>query len=534
MVSFEALASAATNTILAGKEYDYAFINVTIDDGDANTTTYPSTVAADVNNMNLKITNENGDDVTNTLFPTWGRTELHNDLRSSAPEYYVARERNAYAVTAGTYTVYAYNLTHNSEGNNATIYVKQAAVECDKSPLIWMSDTNISATFTVTSEIDGARLNGTLRINNMTWTGGNYNKTYTNTSDSANSTIEVDEGDGFTNGQITIHDITADFLPEGVDDANITFHFKPEGGEWALASGMLKVRVPILTIDPMYVARGISTNVDIYVSGRDDDADGVGDPLDEVFVELNGRGIDHLNGTSGADGYVSFSILATSTGNISIDVGEVGRTVDDVIIVTNWQLEIAAPVQVDEGTAFTVTVTNVTTGLAEPDVYVTVAGIGTQQTDSNGEASFSWDTELSSDRSGIEITAEKVGYAPDTAYITIVNIPRLQIAVDEEIQAGKTFEIVVGKDTGDPVIGATVTVSWNEKTYKTKAGGVANIDAPDSAKEGVTYTITATFSNFESASVSVTVKKGTPGFELLTLIAALGVAFILLRRRRKH
>ncbi|RLF33057.1 MAG: hypothetical protein DRM98_02885, partial [Thermoplasmata archaeon] len=537
IVTAEAIASPATNTILAGMEYTYFFINVTVDEGDENTTTYPSTDTADLNAMYIKILDEDGNDVTNTVFPTWGRTEILSDLRSSSPAYYVAREPNAYSITPGTYTVFAYNNTHNSEGNNATFYVKQAVVECDKSPFIWMSDANISATFTITSEITGERLNGTLKIENMTWTDGTYNKTWTNTS-AGNSTIELDESDGLVNGQITVHNITANYLPPGVYYKNITFWFKPENpdgslGYYARTLGVVKVRVPFLTITPTHIPVGETTQVKIYVGGRDDDGDGTADPLDNIFVELNGRGIDHQNGTSGDNGIITFSLLPTSTGNISIDVGEVGRTVEDVIKVTDWSLEISAPVQVDEGTAFTVTVTNVTTGLPEEGVYVTVPGIGTETTDANGEATFTWTTELSSDRT-VTITAEKSGYKDATPVtITILDVSRLQIAVDETITAGSTFEVVVGTDKGDPVIGATVTVSWNDKTYKTKAGGVAKIDAPKEVKSGETYTITATFGDFEKATATVQVKKGgTPGFELLTLITALGVAFILLRRRR--
>jgi hypothetical protein len=42
------------------------------------------------------------------------------------------------------------------------------------------------------------------------------------------------------------------------------------------------------------------------------------------------------------------------------------------------------------------------------------------------------------------------------------------------------------------------------------------------------------YEDYETATDTITIKEGggIPGFELLTLIAALGVAFILLRRRR--
>jgi hypothetical protein len=82
---------------------------------------------------------------------------------------------------------------------------------------------------------------------------------------------------------------------------------------------------------------------------------------------------------------------------------------------------------------------------------------------------------------------------------------------------------------GSPVIGATVT--FEGKTYTTGAGGTVTITAPTT--EG-SYPISATFTGFTAASSTVTVVKstGVPGFELLTLVAAIGVAFLLLRRRR--
>ena len=63
------------------------------------------------------------------------------------------------------------------------------------------------------------------------------------------------------------------------------------------------------------------------------------------------------------------------------------------------------------------------------------------------------------------------------------------------------------------------------------ANGIASVTAP--SEEG-TYTITATFPGYTDADpITITIEAGgIPGFELLTLIAAIGVAFILLRRRR--
>jgi hypothetical protein len=162
---------------------------------------------------------------------------------------------------------------------------------------------------------------------------------------------------------------------------------------------------------------------------------------------------------------------------------------------------------------------------------VTITGIGTAVTDANGEATFTA-PEVTSDRS-YTIEASKEGYAPDptTLSVRVINVPKLTIAVDGEIGLGQTFEVAIAKDTGDPVVGATIT--FDGKTYTTKAGGVVTITAPDTAGD---YVITASFGAFKEATFTVTITDtgagGIPGFEVLTLLVALGVAFILLRRRR--
>jgi hypothetical protein len=300
-------------------------------------------------------------------------------------------------------------------------------------------------------------------------------------------------------------------------------------GEYAKAAGQWLVSVPTITPDQTYIPVGRTTTVGVTVTGR-------GEMLGDIYVRAHGAGVDQ-NGTSGTigsdKGVVTFSMLPSSTGNISFDVGAEGRTVDTpVIIVTGWVLEVSvSPTDVDEGDTFTVTVMKEGTTTAVADADVTISGIGTAKTNANGEATFTA-PEVTSDRSyDIATTAE--GYAPDPTppSVRVVNVPKLTIAIDEDIYAGQTFEVAVAKDTGDPVIGSVVT--FNGKTYVTKAGGVVTITAPTETGD---YPITATFGSFAAASDTVTVIPAPsgpiPGFEVFTLIIALGVAFILLRRRR--
>jgi hypothetical protein len=153
-------------------------------------------------------------------------------------------------------------------------------------------------------------------------------------------------------------------------------------------------------------------------------------------------------------------------------------------------------------------------------------------TDASGEATFTAPS-VSSDRT-YTISTSKPGYAPESDLVTVrvINVPSLIISADAEVGPGASFDVAVAKDSGDPVIGATV--EFNGKTFTTKAGGVVTLTAPNEKGD---YTITASFGTFEDATTTIKVTDtaggGIPGFELLTLVAALGVAFILLRRRRQ-
>jgi len=76
--------------------------------------------------------------------------------------------------------------------------------------------------------------------------------------------------------------------------------------------------------------------------------------------------------------------------------------------------------------------------------------------------------------------------------------------------------------------GATITIDGD--TYTSGVDGKVTITAPSSEGD---YVITATYEGYDEATITLTIKAGQiPGFELITLIAAIGVAFILLRRRR--
>jgi len=546
-------------TMMAGKVYN----DFTIDTGIFGTNDTPSTLAADKNNFYVKIYNERGDDVTAT-FDSSGSLAVADLTGSDA---YLFDDGGSgfdgvYCVTPGIYTFYAYNNTHDSTGHNGTLEVKAVTVTCDMNPFIWMSDSNISATFTIT--YGSENITGYLRIDNMsavTGTDGLYNKTYTNTSFNGdddqctgNDSVEIDYEDITSDGAVTVHDITANYLVTGAAEQFLTVWFKPinaddEEGGWARAvvpagHGRIRVAVPTVSPKPLFIPMGKSTTVTIDVMGRDSQMIG------DVFVRCHGAGVD-VNGTSTATGSeigkVKLSLNPQVTGNISLDVGAIGRTVEDIVITaTGWVLNIVvSPNTVDEGQTFTVTVTREDDNEPVDGATVKVLGYetktGTQVP--NGVATFTAPT-VTSDRS-YTITASHTGYAaePDQITVFVTNLPALAIAADLTVRPCATYEIAVSNtDTGIGVVGATISIidpDGNELgPYSTKSGGALSITVPKTTGE---YKITATFANFQKAEFTVTVEgscetdeEPTPGFELLTLIAAIGVAFILLRRRRKN
>ena len=545
MVTFEAVDSPGTSTLLAGYKYSYFFINITRVDAVGNASGTPD--PDDYTQITTKIVDENGNDVTTAI----GSISSTDIAATTMGNDYIYKLSNEYMLRAGTYSVYAKNFTSDTEGNNGTLIVKQAHVECDKSPLIWSYDDNISATFTVTSEITGLALNGTLRIENMSWKPGDdhfYNKTYTNTSDSGNSTIDVDESDGLINGQITMHDITANFLPPMSEAENITFWFKPDltgggSGEYARCSGMVPVKVPTVRFDApdgetgakkiKYVRVGQTTDVVAYATGRTGT-----ELLSDIYVGLAGQGVitNSTTGSVGTDlGKVTLSILPTTTGNITVDVGEDGRTVTELmVIVTSWELTITVDSRINENTAFTVTITRKGTTTAVEDAAVSIEGIGTVNTDADGKALFDGTLqapEVTSDTT-YTITASKDGFKEATRNVVVVNIPKLLISLNPTTAKQKaSVKVTVSKDDANPAVNALVTLEGSATEYYTDGNGQVTITAP--SKDG-TYTITATFGTFQDGTIILTVKGAapTPGFELLTLIIAIGIAFILLRRRR--
>jgi len=463
----------------------------------------------DTEGLHILIYNESGENVTGEYgWPDWD--DLSED---TSLEFTVAINQT------GTYTIYAYNNTHDSEGYNATIYVAPVQVTCDPSEFIWSVDDNITATLTVTWQ--GQPVNGTLKIYNITDVG-TYNKTWVNYTAGGNDTIELE----VINGVATLHNITAEYLPEDKGLMNITFEFKPEesGSVYAKAEGTIPVKVPDVEPTPDAVAVGEMTTVNVLVTGR-------GQPLPGVNVTLKGAGIKS-NATTDASGVATFSFLPGSTGYIDILIEN--RSTGTKINVTANYLEIEIPSSVQEG-IFTVTIKDGKGNLVK-GAQVKFTGTGeTKITDSNGQVSFNISIPGTIPYATYKLIATKPGYRSDEESIIIMNIFNLYISVPSKASPGQKITVKVTSDAGQ-VYGVKITLKKGTQVIETKTltGPEGVSFTIPQVKKKTTFTIVAEKEGYKSATYDITVTPGgIPGFELVTLIAAIGVAFVLLRRRHQ-
>ena len=205
------------------------------------------------------------------------------------------------------------------------------------------------------------------------------------------------------------------------------------------------------------------------------------------------------------------------------------RTTGTKIAITAHMLNLVAPAQVEEDEEFTVTVKDENDNPVE-GAQVKFTGTGeTKTTDANGQVTFTATVTGTLPYATYKLTATKAGYRGDEETIMVANTFQLYIDAPDEVDAGSTFTVKVTSDAG-VVYGVDVTFNGKTKTI-TGPDGVT-FTAPSKVDKATPYDITASKEGYKTATDTVTVKPaGIPGFELVTLIAAIGVAFILLRRR---
>jgi hypothetical protein len=445
----------------------------------------------------IKLYNETGKEVTN--IDQWGEQATATIEDETIP------------LSGGTFYLFAYNDTHDSKDHNATIVVTPYTVQSDPSVLAWLIDTSTNVTFSVTPAG-----NGTLTIENM--------------SGSPNGSAVGDSYDiEINNGVGTLEDVNA------TDLGNVTYDYTPEDGSKRPADGLLRITTATATPVPATVYINEPTNVVITCTHP-----ATGEPIKGVRV-----GLDHgmnLSKTllnklpddefTDEEGKVYFSIITGGSGNITIYMENESDPDNKFVIKSTARriMEISSDPSVNEGQTFTVSAKY--NDVLITDATVTVTFAGETKTTTTGTVTFTAPSVPTSLDYKITGTAE--GYASDDFTIKVINVPQLVIAVTTptggKITTNSQFDVTIADDMGSAIIGATVT--FNSDTFTSGAGGKVTLTAPGTAGS---YQISATKTGFSAADpVSVTVESGgMPGFELITLIAAIGIAFILIRRRRQ-
>jgi len=303
--------------------------------------------------------------------------------------------------------------------------------------------------------------------------------------------------------------------------------------------GMFEINYPVFTLNPDTIYIGQSNTVEVTAKDYSGAAiPGINLTFVSSIVGIYAAQPDPVQ--TDANGQVTLSVSPLASGKLNLSIarnlayegGQLNWTdavvTDSYVTATSIKtMKISVSVTpVYQGASFTVTVTSNDIAVSGADVEF--AGT-TVKTDSTGKATFT------APDPGVEsvvytINAEKAGYVSAEKQITVIKIFDITvIGPTTAPKAGETFTVtIIAK--GMPLAGATVT--FNGKTSTSGGDGKITLTAPSSAGD---YTVTATYGNYKSATMTVTIGEGggVPGFELLTLVVALGAAFVLFKRRRQ-
>jgi hypothetical protein len=303
-------------------------------------------------------------------------------------------------------------------------------------------------------------------------------------------------------------------------------------------TGKLYIWYPIFEITPSVIFVGIVNNVDVVAKDLDGNLLG---GINFTFWPSIAGALAAVPDPVETDenGWATLSLEPVATGTLNVSLARGihydGGQLNWTNLLTNSTVEVTTKKPLDlsvsqspifEGDVLTVTVKSE----GEPIQGVSVQfGIETKTTDIDGEVTFT------APNPGVEsatynIKAEKTGYIDDNIQITVIKVWQISIIGPSEApNPGEEFTVtIIAK--GSPLAGATAT--FDGKTYTSGGDGKITLKAPE-VDEETEYTITATFDPYMDGTYTITiVPGGIPGFEIVALIAAIGVALILFRRRR--
>jgi len=303
-------------------------------------------------------------------------------------------------------------------------------------------------------------------------------------------------------------------------------------------NGVFIVDYPDFTVTPSEIY--INYPTEITITAKDNE----GNPLEGINLTLtpSSGGVLSVQPDpveTDENGMVTLSVSPQASGKINVTIARNveynanGTLTWDNAVITNTYLTVTgiktmvltvSKSPIYQGETLTVTVNYGATPISDVDVTL---GTVTAKTGTDGTVQFTI-PDPGVDYAIMKVIAKKTGYISVSEDITVLKKWTISISGPSEVNTEASFTVtVVAKGSG--LAGATVTLQSQTKT--TDNDGKATFTAP--ATEGP-ITLTATYENYQSGTLTITVKKATtPGFELLTLIVALGVAFVLLKRRKK-
>jgi hypothetical protein len=360
---------------------------------------------------------------------------------------------------------------------------------------------------------------------------------YLNMED-AEAETDPAEGDSLSLDEDGMGEFDIDVVGDCKGFINFTFwdEYDPDF-EGNLTEGQFDIVYPTFVADPATIYIGQSNQITITAYDTDNN------PIEGINITLlpSTKGIiasqpDPVE--TDATGTVILSVSPVASGKLNVTIardlefigGQLNWTnavvTDTYITVTSLKpldIELSKS-PIFQGETLTVTVTSGTALISGATVKF---GQDSKTTGSNGEATFTV-PDPGVESAVYKVRVSKTGYISASEDLTVIKKYAITII-------GPTGDITTGQQVtitilakGSALAGATITFEGN--TYTSDGSGKVTFTMPDT--EG-TYTVTATFEPYIAGTLTITLTGGgIPGFEVLTLIAAIGVAFILLRRRQ--
>jgi hypothetical protein len=354
----------------------------------------------------------------------------------------------------------------------------------------------------------------------------------------------IDVDDQFTVDEDGIGDFDIDCVGDVETFINLTLQdWYEEDYMGNLTCGTFDIHWPTFILDPDTIYIGQPNTITITAKDYNDQ------PIEGINLTLYGSasllsgGIAPDPVMTDADGKLSLSVNPIASGKLNVTiVRELIWTGEGVLdweasdkVITDTIVDITSlkmlSISLSQSPIYegqTLTVTVMSGNMVVEDAWVTF-GQDKVKTDSNGEASFT------APDPGVEsalynVDAEKTGYYSADKQVTVIKLWEITVVgLPEKLTAGKKVTVtLIAK--GMPLAGATFEVNGEE--YTSDGEGKITFKLP---KAG-TYTVKASYGNYQPVEFDITIGKeadGTPGFELISLLAAIGVAYILLKRRRR-